>query len=107
MQIDSRLKLFNVFGVVTVFPGQAIALGVGVLPSRRSIERTVTRSIDLPWLEGTHQILFGANITGGSPEIAVFQIEAQREGAPDLAGDAGIQELIREIVGQVGRALLS
>ena len=102
------LRLFNVFGVVTIFPGKAIALGVSVLPNRKSIERTLARDVCIEGLEGTHQVLFGAKVKPGrAPEIAVFQLEEPQSGSPDLLNLPEIQALLQEVVKKVQEALLS
>lgn len=106
--MPNRLKSFNVFGVVTVAPGRALALAVSVLPNRESIERTASRDLpEIAGLFGTHQILFSALIWKGiSPEIAVFQLEPGKEAAPDLVSNPVIQEVLNEVVKLVEEAML-
>lgn len=105
--MPNRLKSFNVFGVVTVFPGRVIALAVSVLPDRNSIERTASRELPaIPGLAGTHQILFGALIWKGmKPEIAVFQLEPGDCAAPDLVNHPAIQAVLSDVVGKVQEAM--
>ena len=96
------LKLFNVFGMATIRRERIDVLGTAILPSGKSLERTMTRDLEKP-IEQVGEgesctVLFAAKMAGnGKAEIAVQQVSA-RVGGPDVFGEPAVRAAIGEVI---------
>jgi len=102
------LRLFNVFGMVTVRSNRVVALATAILPSGSSCEKTIARDIDLPLKipEGKAlTLLFAASLRGEEKaEVAVQQVST-RVGNPSVMDEPAVQLAIEDVIDLVRKAI--
>jgi hypothetical protein len=107
--MTESLKLFNVFGMVTVRHNRIVALATAILPGGSSCERTLARDIDPPLSviadNKSLTLLFAASLRGETrAEVAVQQVSA-RTGAASVIDEPAVQSAIEDVIGLVRKAL--
>lgn len=103
------LRLFNVFGMVTVKRDRIVALATAILPSGGSCEKTLARDVS-PAIAGIPDnraltLLFAASLRGEErAEVAVQQVSA-RTGGRDVLDEPAVKNAIEDVIHLVRKSV--